>query len=105
MGLVDNLRTKSAELAGQAMQRLFEDEKRAQQIASLIGFVQRGKKVLDGAQESALKGLGVASSGDMKAAGKRLAQLRKSARALDQKLGQLQHKLGSNPADEKEAGA
>ena len=93
MSLVDTLRSKGANLAGQAMQKLFEDEKRAQTIASAVGLVQRGKKALDTAQESALKGLGIASSGEVKAAGKRLARLRKSARALDEKLAKLQRKV------------
>lgn len=93
MGFADDLRSKGTDLAGKAMQKLFEDEKRAEQLAALIGAMQRGRKSLDAAQEQALRNLGVASSGDMKAAGKRLAQLRKSARALDEKLSALQRKL------------
>ena len=50
---------------------------------------------IDEAQERTLRNLGVASSGDLKAAGKRLAALRKSARKLDEKLGALAGKVGS----------
>jgi hypothetical protein len=93
MGLVENLRSKSAALAGQAMTKLFADEKRAQQIGEMINLVQRSRRRIDEAQERALKELGVASSGDLKAAGKRLAALRKSARQLDEKLGALAGKV------------
>jgi hypothetical protein len=105
MGLVDSLMNKGGALAGQAMAKLFEDEKRAGQIAELVGLMQRGRKALDSAQEQALKGLGVASSGEVKAAGKRLAQLRKSARKLDEKLGALKSKLDAAPGEQEEAGA
>ncbi len=98
MGLVDDARKKGGRLAGKAVEKLFQDEKRAQKIASVIGLVQRGKKAWDTAQESALKSLGVASSGEMKAAGKRLARLRKSARALDEKLAKVQRRVeGEKP--------
>jgi hypothetical protein len=96
MGLADTLLSKGTDLAGKAMQKLFEDQRRAQQVANLVGALQQGRKAIDAAQEQVLKNMGVASSGDMKAAGKRLAQLRKSARALDEKLGALQKKLGED---------
>lgn len=95
MGLVDSLKNKGASLAGQAMTKLFEDEKRAEKIGDLLGFVQKSRRAIDSAQEAALKGLGVASSGEVKAAGKRLAQLRKSARRLDEKLGALDSRLAA----------
>lgn len=94
MGLADSLRSKGAALAGQAMTKLFADEKRAQQLGELLNLVQLGKKRLDEVQERALREMGVASSGDLKAAGKRLAALRKSARQLDEKLGALADKVG-----------
>jgi hypothetical protein len=93
MGLMDAIKSKSATLAGQAMAKLFEDEKRAVQLGELIGMLQKGRRAIDGAQEAALKGLGLASSGDVRAASKRLAALRKSARKLDEKLGALASKV------------
>lgn len=105
MGLVDTLFSKGSDIAGKAMQKLFEDEQRAQRIAEVVGMVQRGRKALDDAQESALKNLGVVSSGDMKAAGKRLAQLRKSARALDEKLSAVKKKLEAEQDGPGDAGA
>jgi hypothetical protein len=93
MGLVDTLLSRSAALASQAASKLIEDEKRAEQVGELINLLQRGRKALDGAQERALRNMGVASSGDLKAASKRLASLRKSARKLDEKLGALAHKV------------
>lgn len=94
MGLVESLKARGTELAGRAMSKLFEDEKRAEQVGELFGMLQRGRKAVASAQEATLKGLGVASRGEVQAAGKRLAQLRKSARKLDEKLGNLQSSLG-----------
>ncbi len=96
MGLVDTFFSKSTDIAEKAIQKFFEDSNRASQVASLVGSVQRGKKALENAQEAALKRVGLASSGDLKAAGKRLAQLRKSARSLDQKLLALQRKVSED---------
>jgi hypothetical protein len=95
MGLIDTLRAKGTDLAGQAMGKLFEDERRAEKLGQLVTMIQQGKKSVDALQEAALKGLGVASSGEVKAAGKRLAALRKSARRLDEKLSLLQGRLAS----------
>jgi BMFP domain-containing protein YqiC len=100
MGLVDSLKARGTELAGRAMTRMFEDEKRAEQLGELVGMLQRGRKAVASAQEATLKGLGVASRGEVQAAGKRLAQLRKSARKLDEKLGALQSRLATPAADD-----
>ena len=94
MGIADVLRSKSTEIAGKAVEKVFADEQRARQLAGLVGALQQGRKAIDAAQEQMLRSAGVASSDDLKAAGKRLAQLRKSARALDEKLGALQRKVG-----------
>ena len=93
MGIIDALKAKGSQVAGEAMGKLFEDERRAGQIGQLVSMIQQGKKSLDAVQEAALKGLGVASSGEVKAAGRRLAALRKSARRLDEKLSLLQGRL------------
>lgn len=98
MSLVDTLRSKGSDIAGRAVARLFEDEKRAQKIGDLFTAISRGRQALDSAQESALKGLGVASSGELRAAGKRLARLRRSARQLDEKLGTLARKIPDGTA-------
>ena len=95
MSLVGSLRSKGVQLAGQAMTKLFEDEKRAAQIGELIGRIQQGRKRIDEAQESALRSLGLVSSGELRDASKRLAALRKSARKLDEKLGTLANKVGA----------
>jgi hypothetical protein len=96
MSLVDTLRSRSMALAGQAASRIFEDERRAEQIGAVLNLVQRGRKAIEGAQERALRNMGVASSGDLKATSKRLAQLRKSARKLDEKLGALAGKVNGD---------
>lgn len=89
MNLVDTLKRQALGLGGKAMEKVFADEKRAEQIGELFMFVQRGRKAVDSAQQAALRGVGMASTGDLKATGKRLAQLRRSARKLDEKLGRL----------------
>jgi hypothetical protein len=93
MSVVKSLRSKGMAIAGQAMEKLFADQRRAEQIGELLGMIQKSRKAIDDAQEAALKGLGIVSSGDLKAANKRLAGLRKSARQLDEKLGKLAAKV------------
>jgi polyhydroxyalkanoate synthesis regulator phasin len=93
MGLAKDLRSRGVAMAGEAVSKLFADEKRAAQIGDLLNLVQKSRKAIDEAQERALRNMGVASSGDLKAAGKRLAALRKSARKLDEKLGTLAGKV------------
>ena len=41
------LKKQALELSQKAMERLMADEKRARQMASALGSVQRGKKALD----------------------------------------------------------
>jgi len=93
MGMFDSLKSAGTAAAGEAVKKFLADEKRTEQIGELLNLIQRSRKALDGAQEKALRGMGVASSGDLKAAGKRLAALRKSARLLDEKLGALAGKV------------
>jgi BMFP domain-containing protein YqiC len=93
MGLVGDLRARGSDLAGKAMTKLLDDPKRAEKVGELLGMIQRGRKKLDDAQQAALKSLGVASRGEFQAAGKRLASLRRTARTLDEKLGQVAGRL------------
>jgi hypothetical protein len=97
MGIVGKLKSQGTKLAGEAATKLFADEKRAKQVGEALNFVLKSRKAIDEAQEKALRGMGVASSGDLKAAGKRLASLRKNARKLDEKLGILARKVGQKP--------
>lgn len=103
MGLVDTLRQQAVGLGGKTLEKVFADEKRAEQLGELFMFVQRGRKAVDTAQEAALRGLGLASSGDLKATGKRLARLRRSARQLDEKLSRLSDRLDEPATDEQQA--
>lgn len=89
MRLVDTLKRQALGLGGKAMEKVFADERRAEQIGELFMLVQRGRKRVNSAQQAALRSMGMASSGDLKATSKRLAQLRRSARQLDEKLGRL----------------
>ena len=95
MGIVDTIKSRGTALAGQAMEKLFEDPKRAEQVGELVGRIQRGRQAIGEAQDAALRTIGVASSSEGKAAGKRLAALRKSARKLDEKLGKLATRVGA----------
>jgi len=97
MGIVDMIKSRGAEAVGKAMEKLFEDPKRAEQVAELVGAIQRGRKTIGDAQEAAFQALGVVSRGEVQAAGKRLAALRKTARKLDDRLGQLETRLLDKP--------
>src|SRR5690554_1271909 len=96
MSLVDTLKSQAFGMGGKAMEKVFADERRAEQIGELFMLVQRGRKTVDAAQQAALRGIGMASSGDLKATSKRLAQLRRSARKLDEKLGRLAVQIEEN---------
>ena len=68
------------------MDRLMADDQRAKKLAQAVGSVQRGKKAFDRGQEELMRSLSVATRGDFKAVGKKLAGLKRRARELDQKL-------------------
>lgn len=93
MSLVDSLRSRGNAVAARAMEKFFSDPRRVERLGEFANLVQRGRKSIDAAQEAALKAVGVASSGDVRAAGKRLAVLRRSARRLDDKLSELSSRL------------
>lgn len=95
MALVDTLKKQAAALGAKAMEKAFADERRAEQIGELFMYVQRGRKAVTEVQDSALRSMGVATSTDIKATGKRLARLRRSARQLDEKLARLADDLGA----------
>jgi len=98
MGMLEELRAKGADLAGKAMTKLLDDPRRAERVGELLGLVQKGRKKLDDMQEAALRGLGVASHGEVQQAGRRLAALRRTARALDEKLGEVAGRLEGDAA-------
>lgn len=91
--MVDSLRSRGNAVAARAMEKFFSDPRRVERLGELANMVQRGRQSIDAAQEAALKAVGVASSGDMRAAAKRLAVLRRSARRLDDKLTELSSRL------------
>lgn len=89
MGLAKELKKQALALSQKAMERLFADEKRAQQIASAIGTVQKGKQALDRGQDQIMHALSFATRNDYKAVGKQLSALKRRARELDEKLEAL----------------
>lgn len=95
MGLVDTLKSRGSALAEEALRRVFADEARAQRIAQVIAKVQEGRRVVAGVQERLWQSAGLASSGELRSAARRLAQLRRTARALDEKLDALQKRVES----------
>ena len=73
----------------QAVEKLMSDDRRAAQVARAVGKVQRGKAALDAGQERMLQQLNLATRGDYKALGKRLAVLKRRVKALSDKLDKL----------------
>lgn len=92
---MSSLRSRTTALAMKAVEKLLSDPKRAEQLGELFVRVQKGRQTVAAAQEAALNAVGLASSGDVKAAGRRLAALRRSARKLDEKLSQVATRLAS----------
>jgi polyhydroxyalkanoate synthesis regulator phasin len=86
MGLTDRLRKEALGLSQKAMERLFADDKRAGQIANMIGKVQQGKAAFDKGQVEVMHQLNFASKSDFKELGKQLSSLRRRVRDLDAKL-------------------
>lgn len=89
MGIRKQLRDGAMGLSQRALERLFADEKRAMQIASAIGQVQRGKQVVDKGQEDLMRALSLAPKGDFKTLGKQLSVLKRRLRELDERLDKL----------------
>lgn len=93
MSIIASLRTRSKAAAGNAVTKILSDPRRVEQLGELVNLVQKGRKAVDSAQEAAVKAVGLASTSDIKATGKRLAKLRRSARQLDSKLSKLSELL------------
>ncbi len=89
MGIRKALKKQAMSLSQKAMQTLMADDKRALQLASALGKVQKGKQALDKGQEDVLRALNFAAKGDYKALGKKFASLKRRVRELDEKLDEL----------------
>jgi hypothetical protein len=89
MGFGKELKKRALSVTAKAMEKLMADEKRAMQVANAIGTVQRGKQALDKGQEELLRALNFAPKSDFKAVGKKLSNLKRRLRELDEKLGTL----------------
>ena len=89
MGLRADLKKRALGLSQKAMERLMADEKRAMQLASAVGKVQKGKQALEKGQDDVLRALNFAAKGDYKALGKRFSSLKRRLREFDEKLDEL----------------
>ncbi len=89
MGIRDDLKLQALSFSQKAVEKLMADEKRAMQIASAIGKVQKGKQAFEKGQDDMLRTLNFAAKGDFKALGKRLASLKRRIRELDEKLDEV----------------
>lgn len=89
MGLRKNLKKQAMNLSQMAMERLMSDEKRAMQLASAIGKVQKGKQALEKSQDDVLRALNFATKTDIKGLGKQFSSLKRRLRELDEKLDNL----------------
>ena len=86
MGFSKDLARRALSLSQRAVERLMSDPGRAQQIASAVGSVQRGKKRLDQGQEELMRALNLATKADFKALGKELAGAKRRTRELNERL-------------------
>jgi hypothetical protein len=86
MGIRDSIKKEALGLTQKAMARLFADEKRATQLASALGAVQRGKQAVDKGQVVLMHQLNFASRSDFKELGKQLSALKRRIRELDARL-------------------
>ncbi len=91
MALRKTLKKGALNLSQKAVETLMADEKRAMQLASALGKVQKGKQALDKGQDEVLRALSLAVKSDYKAVGKKFASLKRRLRELDEKLDE---KLG-----------
>ena len=89
MGLRQDLKKRALGLSQKAMESLMADEKRAMQLASAVGRLQKGKQALERGQEEIFRTLNVAGRGDFRALGKRFSGLKRRLRELDEKLAAL----------------
>ncbi len=89
MGIGKELKKRALGMSAKAMEKLMADEKRAMKIANAIGTVQRGKQALDKGQEELLRAFSFAPKSDFKAVGKKLSNLKRRLRELDEKLDGL----------------
>ncbi|MFL5321287.1 MAG: hypothetical protein ACJ790_16625 [Myxococcaceae bacterium] len=89
MGLRSDLKKRALGVSQKAVERLFQDEKRAMKIAQAIGKVQQTKQALDKGQEDLMRALSLAPKGDFKQLGKQLSGLKRRLRELDEKLAGL----------------
>ena len=89
MGIRDDIKKTAMGVSQKAVEKLFQDEKRAMKIASAIGKVQQTKQALDKGQEDLMRALSLAPKGDFKVLGKQLSGLKRRLRDLDEKLERL----------------
>lgn len=89
MGLSSELKRRALGLSHKALERLFADERRAEQLAQAIGAVQRGKKRFDAQQGAVMHQFSFATKADYKELGKRLGALRRRVQALADKAFSL----------------
>jgi len=89
MGIRKKLKKQAMGLSQKAMEKLFADERRAQQVATAIGAVQRSKENLNKTQRVVLHQLNFATRADFKDIGKSLSSLNRRVRDLEKKLAAL----------------
>ena len=89
MGIASRLKARALGFGQRAMERLFADEKRAQQVVQVIGRAQRAKKTIDSTQRVVMHQLNFATRQDFKDLGRQLSGLKKRLRSLDDKLTSL----------------
>ena len=96
MGLREDFKKRALGLSQKAMEALMADEKRAMQLATAVGKIQKGKQALERGQEEILRTLNLAGRQDFKSLGKRFSGLKRRLRELDEKLASLPPRSGGD---------
>jgi hypothetical protein len=89
MSLKSDVKKRALDFGQKAVEKLMSDDKRAMQIASAIGSVQRGKKAMDKRQAEVMRALNFAPQSDFKVVGKKLSALKRRLRDLEEKVDAL----------------
>jgi hypothetical protein len=92
--LLARLSDRAARTGAAAVRRALRDPERQAQLARAVGAVQRGQQGLTHAQQQLLHTLGFAHRGDYREIDRRLAALRRRAKAMLARLDRLSVERG-----------
>ena len=83
---VDDMRKRALGALTKAVERVLADEQRAAKVAKAVGTVQKGRDILEQAQENVMRAVGIATRRDYKDVSKRISALKRRVRHLAERL-------------------